>query len=436
LKKKEYTETQKKLVISIVHILILSTIISYISCNIFIYHGLAEQFNADIDEIADKIVLMADNDVIPQDILKIVASPVYPVRIVGGINDYDLTSSEYGSFTKNGIVKFKETALYSTILLQKNGTIFEITVNPKTNDFVTTLLRIGLAMLLAFLISVIIAIAGANALMKPIRDLSKAVLKISKGDFSARVKPSKNPEINQLAENFNFMAKELDKMDTLSNDFIRNVSHEFKTPVSSLCGFAELLKQSELTPQQRDYANIIDAEARRLSKLTSSILSLSKLENQSIIAEKQKFYIDEQLRQCILLLEKQWTEKNINLEIYLDKAEFYGNKLLTENVWINLIDNAIKYTPENGEIIVSCTKDNNSIIVSVKDNGIGMTDEVVERIFDKFYQGDSSHSQEGNGLGLAIVKKIIDISNGTIEVDSKEGKGTVFVVTLPVEKEK
>ncbi len=432
MKQKEYSTTKRRMIISIVHILILSTVVSYITCNIFIYHGLSKQFNEDIDGIAEKVMLLADNGMDSRDILKIMQSPVYPVKAVSGINNYKLTNDEYSEFSKNGLVKFNETPLYSTILLEKNGTLYEITVNPNTNDFVTTLLRIGLAMILAFIISVIIAIAGANSMLRPIRDLSKAVLQISKGDFTTRVKPSKNPELNKLAENFNFMAKELDKMDTLSNDFIRNVSHEFKTPVSSLCGFAELLKQSELTPRQRDYANIIDAEARRLSKLTSSILSLSKLENKTELTEKKKFYIDEQLRQCILLLEKQWTEKSINLEIYLDKAEYYGDKLLTENIWINLIDNAIKYTPEGGEVAVSCTTDNNNIIVSVKDNGIGMSEAVKERIFDKFFQGDSSHSGEGNGLGLSIVKKIVDISNGTIEVESTEGKGTAFVVTLPI----
>ncbi len=432
MKRKEKLTTKRRLIISIIHILILSTLISYITCNIFIYVGLSKQFNDNTDEIANQIVLMADNGMSSQDILKVVNSPVYPVTEVKGLGGYNLSDAEYNTFIKNGIVKFNESPLYRTILLEKNGTIYEINVNPNTNDFVTSLLRIGLALITAFIIAVILAIVGANAMLRPIRDLSKATLQISKGDFSARVKPSKNPEINKLAENFNFMATELEKMDTLSNDFVRNVSHEFKTPVSSLCGFAELLKQSELTPQQMDYANIIDTEAKRLSKLTTSILNLSKLENASDFTEKKDFYIDEQLRQCILLLEKQWTQKNINLEIYLDKAKYHGDKLLTENIWINLIDNAIKYTPEGGEVIVSCTTDKNNIIVSVKDNGIGMGEDVKERIFDKFFQGDSSHSGEGNGLGLSIVKKIVDISNGTIEVESTEGKGTTFVVTLPI----
>lgn len=435
MKKKEYSVTRRHLILSLIHILIFSTVLSFILSNIFIFRTIADRFNNSIDIIADNITSLSESNITPDEIVKITSTPIYPVKLVDGISRYSLTDEEYGEFIQKGIVKFKASTLYNSVLLKQNGAIYEISVNASANDFITNLLSVGLAMLIAFLISVIVAIAAVNTMLKPIRDLSEAALQISKGDFSVRVKRSSNPELDKLAENFNIMAEELDKMETLSNDFVRNVSHEFKTPVTSLCGFAELLKQSDLTPQQKDYADIIDSEARRLSKLTSNILSLSKLENQNIVTEKTKFFIDEQLRQCILLLEKKWTEKKINIEIYLDKSEYYGNKLLTEHIWINLLDNAIKYTPDGGEIIVSCTTDSkNNIIVSVKDNGIGMSQEVKERIFDKFYQGDRSHSQEGNGLGLAITKRIVDICGGTIEVDSHSGEGSVFVVTLPTEQ--
>lgn len=433
MKKNDFGITRRNLIISLIHILIFSTILSFVLSNLFIFRTIADRFNSSIDMIAENIVSLEKSELSPDEIVKITSTPIYPVKQVNGISEYDLSDEEYKLFLESGKVKFKTSTLYSAILLKSNNAIYEISVNATANDFITSLLSVGLAMLIAFLISAAVAIIAVNNMLRPIRDLSKATIRISKGDFSVRVKRSKNPELDKLAENFNIMAEELDKMDTLSNDFIRNVSHEFKTPVTSICGFAELLKQSGLTPQQKDYADIIDTEARRLSKLTSNILSLSKLENQNIVTEKTTFFVDEQLRQCILLMEKKWTEKKLDLEVNLQKSKYYGNKLLTEHIWINLLDNAIKYTPDGGNITVSCFTDGSSIFVSVKDNGIGMSDEVKERIFDKFYQGDRSHSQEGNGLGLAITKRIIDICGGSITVKSRPGGGSEFTVALPIE---
>ena len=237
--------------------------------------------------------------------------------------------------------------------------------------------------------------------------------------------------MGHLIENFNIMIKELGKIEMLRKDFISNVSHEFKTPLSSIQGFATLLKNTNLTDEQKEYTNIIIDESSKLAKLTSNILSLSKLETHDTAFDKKTFFLDEQLRHCLLLLDSKMQEKNINLDIDFEKVKYYGSEELLEQVWINLLENAIKYSNNNGNIYVSCGIKKQHIEVSIRDTGIGMSKETMERIFEKFFQGDKAHSSEGNGLGLALVKRIIDIVGGTIEVESKLGAGSVFTVSLP-----
>jgi signal transduction histidine kinase len=232
------------------------------------------------------------------------------------------------------------------------------------------------------------------------------------------------------------MTKELKGIEYLRKDFISSVSHEFKTPIASIQGFAKLLQNNDLTEEERqEYTQIIIEETTRMSKLSSNILNLSRLENQGMIENKTIFSLDEQIRKSILLLELEWCEKNIDFDIELDPVQFIGDEELLQQVWINLLSNAIKFSNENGKIVVRLYQVESMVKVKIIDTGIGMDEEVQKRIFEKFYKADTAHSFEGNGLGLSLVKRIIDLCNGKIYLKSNPGKGTTFTVELPLEKE-
>lgn len=279
--------------------------------------------------------------------------------------------------------------------------------------------------------------ALSGLLLRPLNELKAGLAKVAKGDFSVRLNDeSSNSAIASIQQNFNTMVKELESTELLRNNFINDFSHEFKTPMVSVYGFAKQLKKGGLTKEQeQEYIDIIITESQRLINMSGNILMLNKLENQEIITDKKKFALDEEIRRSILLLEEQWSKKNIAVIPDLPAMEYYGNAEMLKQVWLNVIGNAIKYTQDGGEINVSLKinpKNSAEIMVCVSDNGIGMNKATCERIFEKFYQGDSSHSTGGNGLGLAMVKRIVELCNGRISVKSEEGKGTDFRIFLPV----
>lgn len=288
--------------------------------------------------------------------------------------------------------------------------------------------------------------ALSGILLKPLNELKKGLVKVAKGDFGVRLKQtSSNPEIASIQQNFNTMVKELESTELFRNDFINDFSHEFKTPMVSVYGFAKQLKKGGLSrEQEQEYIDIIIAESQRLINMSGNILMLNKLENQEIISDKVKFQLDEEIRRSILLLEEQWSKRDIAVIPELEETEYYGNPEMLKQVWLNVIGNAIKYTGEGGEINVALRtnpKNSSELLVSVCDNGIGMDKATCERIFEKFYQGDSSRATGGNGLGLAMVRRIVELCDGRITVKSEPGKGTDFYIYLPVineneEKEK
>lgn len=295
----------------------------------------------------------------------------------------------------------------------------------KTYNILSMIIAVSLVMLIVTIFS--------KKLLKPIRALNYATKKVAQGDFNVELPLMCNgdDELSILTDNFNKMTKELSVISMLNNDFINNVSHEFKTPISSIQGFATVLLGSDLTDEQREYAEIIATESTRLSKLTSNILNLTKLENQAIITNQQNFSLSEQIRHSVLLLQNDWIKKNIEMDIDLHDISYTGNPELIQQLWLNLLSNAIKFTNESGKITLRCYRENKHAVVSIKDTGIGMSPSVLNHIYDKFYQGDTSHSGEGNGLGLSLVKRIVELCNGSIEVCSEVGKGTEFVVKLP-----
>ena len=266
--------------------------------------------------------------------------------------------------------------------------------------------------------------------------ISDGLREIARGNFKARV-PEKDKkeavtELGDLERTFNQMASDLDGIEMFRNDFINDFSHEFKTPIVSIRGFARRLQSDNLTEEERrEYINIIVAESERLSTMAQNVLLLTKLENQTIVSEKTEFYLDEQIRRCILLLEKNWTEKNIELDLDLDEIKFVFNEEMLSHVWINLISNAVKFTPMGGRVACRLKCEANTVVFSIKDSGEGMSEDVQRRIFEKFYQGDSSHTTAGNGIGLNIVKRVVTLAGGSITVKSEINKGSEFVVTLP-----
>ena len=257
--------------------------------------------------------------------------------------------------------------------------------------------------------------------------------KVAHGEFGYQLEVPKKGQFSSLFENFNKMSAELKSIQTLKDEFIHDFSHEFKTPIASINGFANLLLEGGLSEEeQRQYLKIIADESARLSTLSENTLMLNRLENQQIIGEVKPFRLDLQIKECVILLEREWSAKDIALSSDLFEAEIEGNASLLQQVWINLLNNAIKFTPEGGEINVSMSAEDNFICVSVRDNGIGMSAEVASHIFEKYYQGDSSHATRGNGLGLSIVRRIVTLSGGDVRVESKEGEGSAFIVKLPL----
>jgi len=267
--------------------------------------------------------------------------------------------------------------------------------------------------------------------LRPLKRLSIATKEVKKGNYKVQVERiDKAPsEMGQLIDNFNEMVRELDGIELFRNDFINNFSHEFKTPIVSIRGFAKEMEKGDLPPERMcEYAHIIAEEADRLSNLSINVLELSKLENQQIVTDQCEFYLDEQLRQCILLLESEWVDKNIEMIPELEEVKFFGNEELLAHIWNNLISNAIKFTPSGGTVTVRLSKDANRIIVSVTDTGIGMSDEVQAHIFEKFYQGDHSHHGKGNGIGLTMAHRAATLAGARITVTSAPNCGSTFTV--------
>lgn len=269
-------------------------------------------------------------------------------------------------------------------------------------------------------------------ILKPMATLASAINELGKGNFKVQIHLGTIRELSVLSGNFNRMADELANTEILRTDFINNFSHEFKTPLASLKGFARLLKNPELTEEERnEYLDIIIAETGRLSTLSRNILNLSRVEKMCIITEKEPFNLAEQIRRSILLLEAKWSKKDLNLDIHLDEIIFNGNPDLLSQVWLNLLDNSIKFSPDGADLRISLSRQENLIVFCLQDYGCGIQEEAVSHIFDKFYQADTSHTTEGNGIGLAIVKRIITLCKGDITVESQVGKGTIISVFLP-----
>lgn len=292
---------------------------------------------------------------------------------------------------------------------------------------------------LSMLVPIVVLVTLVNFLFtrfiyRYLDKISDAMQKVADGDYTVRLDAEKDQPFRELYRNFNTMAEELGGVEMLKNDFINGYAHELRTPITSINGFAEMLLNDDGTlsrEEKRSYLEIIASESRRLADLAGNSLLMSRLDTQKIIPDKKSFSLDEQLRRCSILLSGQWTEKELDMTMDLDEAVYVGDYDLMQHLWINLLTNAVKYTPKGGSITVTLKNEEKFIAVSVADTGKGIPPEDRERIFDKYYQTDKSHSKRGLGLGLAICKRIVQLCNGTLEVESEVGVGSTFTVRLP-----
>ncbi|MBP1560032.1 MAG: HAMP domain-containing histidine kinase [Oscillospiraceae bacterium] len=282
-------------------------------------------------------------------------------------------------------------------------------------------------------LGMVLIILASVTVAKPIKQISRASQQVAKGDLSVRLTPSGSGEIRELAENFNSMVRGLSQNEYLHKEFVSNVSHEFGTPITSLKGYAKLMKRDDLSPEKRaEYADIIISESERLSRLSSDLLKLSELENKGSLTSRQSFSLDEQLRSVIILLQNSWESKALDLDVELDETVFYGDESLLYQVWVNLVSNAVRYTERGGKIRVALEKAEDAVTVSVSDNGKGLSEEEAANVFRRFYKADKSRGSQGTGLGLSIAKRIAELHGGDISVSGGKGVGTTFTVTLPV----
>lgn len=271
--------------------------------------------------------------------------------------------------------------------------------------------------------------------IKPVNQLLDRLDGLANGDYKAKFNfgpiASSIPAFKEIEDSLNATAKALENTEMLRSDFINNFSHEFKTPIVSIAGFTKLLRRGNLSEKEKqEYLEIIEEESLRLSYMANNVLNLTKVENRTVLTDASTYNLSEQLRANALLLSDKWTQKELDFDMEFDEHMISASRELLEQVWINLLDNAIKFSPRGGTITVSIAEENNCISVSISNAGKEIPEESLNRIFNKFYQADESHSSEGNGIGLAIVKAVVNLHNGRVSSESKNGI-TTFTVALP-----
>lgn len=321
--------------------------------------------------------------------------------------------------------------LLAIILLES---IFIIAINfgaVKTSSFNFSLIETIVSLLIFIIISTLVISIANQMVLQPLYDLQEAITEVSKGNFDIGIEYKKNDEFTEVIERFNQMVIELNSIKTMRNDFVNIFSHECKTPISSIRGFAKQLQRSDLTKEERDeYLQIILNESERLTKLHERILLISSYSNRQFLTNLEYFSLDEQIRKCILLFEDEWEAKNIEFVIDLDPMTFYSCEDTLNQVWINILSNAIKFSKDGGMIKIHGKSYHDKVIVKITDYGIGMDQETLKHIFDKYFTSSKS-VHDGNGLGMTIAKRIVELSRGDIIVTSEPNEWTLVEVHLP-----
>ncbi len=299
-----------------------------------------------------------------------------------------------------------------------------------------TLLWPILILSVSAILGVLLAIFIFRGYLAPLSRLMQATQSVAEGDYTVRVDMrGARGEVAEYIRSFNKMAEELSSVALLRMDFVNTFSHEFKTPLISIRGFAKLLQNDDLTPEQRrTYTDTVVQQSERLAAMSTHVLELARYENTEIVSDKTLYSLDEQLRRCVRQQEREWLKKSLTVEGDLDPVDYYGNEELVEHIWSNLLSNAIRFTPAGGQITVVLRRGEGEVTVSVSDTGIGMDEETQRHIFDRFYRAAPYPDDRGNGLGLSIVRRVVTLCGGRVTVFSRPGNGSTFTVTLPAEE--
>lgn len=296
--------------------------------------------------------------------------------------------------------------------------------------------RIFVALLLGltFAFSIVLIVVLTRFIVHPVRKLTEATTRIVGGDYDFKLDRSRRDEIGELARHFTQMAVSLQQLDEMRQEFVANVSHEIQSPLTSIQGFVQTILDKEASPEEeRRYLQIIEAESRRLSSMSKQLLTLAALDKEKAIIKRSSYRVDEQLRQVLIVTEPQWSDKSLSVEPVLPETVISADPQLMYQVWLNLIANAIKFTPHGGRLIVRTEADAAGVTVEIEDTGIGIPPEELPHIFERFYKADKARKRtsSGSGLGLAIVHTIVKLHGGTVRASSEAGKGTTFIIRLP-----
>ncbi len=343
-----------------------------------------------------------------------------------------LSSAVQYELRRSGIVSLMYTGQQPVTYVQTSSGTLQIATIGSSHSYGVAFARIIFASSSFFAVFALMVTLVSYWISKPVHMLTRATRRVQEGDFSIKLEASHVPgEMGELMRSFNGMTEALSQTSYLQKDFISSISHEFKTPIASIRGFARLLQMPGLTPeQQQEYIGLIAQESDRLSRLSQTLLRLSALEQQTAPASLTEFSLDEQIRQVILRLEPTWSVKDIDWQLDLSNVSVTSDQELLSHVWSNIIQNAIKFSPEGSTIEVRVQAEETAV-VEITDHGIGMDEKTLNRIFDRFYQADRSRAQEGVGLGLCLVKRILDMLSGTVKVTSTLGEGSSFRICIP-----
>lgn len=372
-------------------------------------------------------------DLTPEEIVSIADNDILSVHV--SIASRDSLSYETQKQIDAAVVAYVYTGPFAqpNTYLRLGDALILIEPSRRLNVITVSFLRVVGSVGMCLMMFVILSWLAARNLSRPITLLTEATQLIGEGDFTVKLPEKSRGEVGELMRSFNAMTDALGRNSYLQKDFISSISHEFRTPIASIRGFARLLQMDGLDEAtRREYVDMIAQESDRLSRLSETLLRLSALEQQAAPACLNEFRLDEQLRQVILRLEPTWSPKNIDWQLELQPVTLRSDSELLIQVWINLIQNAVKFSEEDSIIEISVTSDDCGAQVSIRDHGAGMSEETMTRIFDRFYQADHSRSKQGVGLGLCLVKRILDILQGSVKVASVLGEGSTFTVTLPL----
>lgn len=419
-----------KLALVFITIILMSTLLSFVTSAMFM-PNLQHEIMETQEAIGELIIELSDGTgLTSHQVAEIASWHTYEADLIENMDDTDLSQEEIASLREGLMVSVPSRSFRGiSTYLYVGDDIFRIQLNASHNIWKMVASRIWFSGSLFVLIGSILIVFVVRYSVKPIIKLTKGTREIADGNFDVIIDHDGKDEIGQLTKHFNKMAYELKQKDTLRKDFVSNVSHELKTPLGSIQGYARLLQKEGLSDKDKNaFATIILEESIRLSNLTNNMLKLSRLEDQEIIRKRERFYLDEQIRKSVLLLESEWKGKDIEWDIELDKAMIMGDEELLQQVWINLIGNSIKFSRDRGTIRIRLNHIEDQVKVTIQDFGIGMSEDTRIRVFEKFYQGEEAHGIEGSGLGLPLVKRILDLHGSKIEVVSEPDRGTVYEV--------